>query len=57
MGAGIVATNSAAIAARLRDVRAAIDQWLVELERKGGPDAEALRLRFVSAKNRLEDPE
>jgi prephenate dehydrogenase len=57
MGAGIVATNSAAIAARLRDVRAAIDQWLVELERKGGPDAEALRLRFLSAKNRLEDPE
>ena len=54
MGAGIVATNSAAIAARLRDVRAAIDAWLVELECKGGPDAEALRERFVSAKNRLE---
>ena len=57
MDAGIVATNSAAIAARLRDVRAAIDEWLVELERMGGPDAEALRLRFVSAKNRLEDSE
>jgi prephenate dehydrogenase len=57
MGAGIVATNSAAIAARLRDVRAAIDQWLAELERKGGPDAEALRMRFVAAKRRLEDPE
>lgn len=55
MGAGIAATNSAAIAARLREVRAAIDQWLAELERKGGPDPEALRLRFVSAKNRLED--
>jgi len=55
IGAGIAATNSAAIAARLREVRAAIDQWLAELERKGGPDPEALRLRFVSAKNRLED--
>ena len=57
MGAGIAATNSAAIAARLRDVRAAIDEWLVELERKGGPDAEALEARFVSAKNRLADSE
>jgi prephenate dehydrogenase len=57
MGAGIVATNSVAIAARLRDMRAVIDQWLAELERKGGPDPDALRLRFVSAKARLEDPE
>jgi hypothetical protein len=36
-------------------VRAAIDDWLAELERKGGPDAEALRARFVSAKDRLEE--
>jgi len=57
MGAGIAATNSAAIAARLRDVRAAIDEWLVELERKGGPDAQELQARFVSAKNRLADSE
>lgn len=57
MGAGIAATNSAAIAARLRDVRAAIDEWLIELERRGGPDAEALQTRFVSAKNRLADSE
>jgi len=55
MGAGIAATNSAAIAARLRDVRAAIDEWLVELERRGGPDAEALQARFVAARNRLAD--
>ena len=54
MGAGITATNAAAIAARLKDVRAAIDEWLSELERKGGPDADALRARFVSAKERLE---
>ncbi len=57
MGAGIAATNSAAIAARLRDVRAAIDEWLAELDRKGGPDAEVLQSRFVSAKKRLEDSE
>jgi prephenate dehydrogenase len=57
MGAGIAATNSAAIAARLRDVRAAIDEWLVELERRGGPDAEALQARFVAARNRLADSE
>jgi prephenate dehydrogenase len=55
MGAGIAATNAAAIAARLRDVRAAIDEWLAELERKGGPDAEVLRARFVSARTRLEE--
>ena len=57
MGAGIVATNSAAIASRLRDVRAAIDEWLAELERRGGPDAAALQARFVSARDRLEGPE
>jgi prephenate dehydrogenase len=54
MGAGIAATNAAAIAARLKDVRAAIDEWLAELERKGGPDAEALRARFAAAKDRLD---
>ena len=56
MGAGIAATNSAAIASRLRDLRVALDEWIVELEREGGPDAEALRARFVSARNRLEEP-
>ena len=40
MGAGIAATNSAAIARRLRDLRAVIDSWLEELERDGGPDAD-----------------
>ncbi len=56
MGAGIAATNSAAIASRLRDLRAVLDEWIVELEREGGPDAEVLRSRFVSARNRLEEP-
>ena len=56
MGAGIAATNSAAIASRLRDLRTVLDEWIVELEREGGPDAEVLRARFVSARDRLEEP-
>ena len=38
MGAGIVVTNAPAIAARVRDLIAALEGWLVELERPGGPD-------------------
>jgi len=53
MGAGIAAMNSAAIAGRLREVRAAIDSWLAELERDGEPDADALLGRFMSARSRL----
>ena len=53
MGAGIAATNSAAIAGRLRDLRAAIDSWLVDLESDGEPDADALLARFKSARARL----
>jgi prephenate dehydrogenase len=55
MGAGIAATNASAIAARLRDVRLVIDEWLAELEKAGGPDAEVLRARFVSARARLDE--
>jgi prephenate dehydrogenase len=57
MGAGIAATNSAAIAARLRDVRAVIESWLAELERDGGPDADVLLARFTSARERLVEPD
>ncbi len=57
MGAGIAATNAVAIAARLRDVRAAIDEWIAELEREGGPDSEALLARFASARRRLANPD
>jgi hypothetical protein len=57
MGAGIAATNSAALAGRLRDVRAVIDSWIKELEQEDGPDADRLLARFVSARNRLEEPE
>jgi prephenate dehydrogenase len=55
MGAGIAATNAAAIAGRLRDVRAVIDEWIAELERDGGPDSAVLLNRFTSARNRLID--
>jgi prephenate dehydrogenase len=55
MGAGIVATNATAIAARLRDLRTVIDAWLAELERPDGPDAAAVAARFSSARRRLEE--
>lgn len=54
MGAGILATNAAAVAAALRDLRAAIDDWLGELERAGGPDAERLRARLGAVRDRLD---
>ncbi len=57
MGAGIAATNSAAIAGRLRDVRKVIDGWIKELEREGGPDADQLLARFTSARRRLVEPD
>jgi len=56
MGAGIAATNSAAIAGRLRDLRDMIDSWITELERDGGPDADALLTRFTTARDRLAEP-
>ena len=55
MGAGIMATNGPAIAARLRDLRTALDGWLRELERDGGPDAESLNARLTAARRRLEE--
>ena len=57
MGAGIAAMNSAALAGRLRDLRAIIDSWLGQLECDGGPDAEALLARFASARDRLTTPD
>jgi prephenate dehydrogenase len=55
MGAGILATNGPAVAARLRDLRAAIDEWLAALERPGGPDEAALTERLAAARARLEE--
>ncbi len=54
MGAGIIATNGPAIAARVRDLRDALDAWLEELERAGGPDAASVAERLAAARRRLE---
>jgi prephenate dehydrogenase len=57
MGAGIIATNGPAIAARVRDLRDALDAWLQELDRAGGPDAAAVAERLAAARRRLEAAE
>jgi prephenate dehydrogenase len=54
MGAGILATNSAAVAARLRAFRDAIDDWLRALD--GQPSPDALRERLEAARNALTEP-
>jgi prephenate dehydrogenase len=55
MGAGIAATNAGPIAARVRELMAALDRWLEALERPGGPDAVELAERLAAARRRLED--
>jgi len=52
MGAGILDTNRAAVAARLRAYRAALDAWLEALE--GSADAAALRSRLEAAREALD---
>ncbi len=54
MGAGIIATNAPALAARVRDLISALDGWLAELERPGGPDASEIADRLRTARERLE---
>lgn len=54
MAAGIAATNPDHLAARIRAFQAALDAWLVELERAGGPDPDRLAARFAAARERLE---
>jgi prephenate dehydrogenase len=57
MGAGIVATNADLIAGAIRATRAALDAWLADLERSGGPDAAQLEARFAAARRLLDgDP-
>jgi len=56
MGAAIAATNSAALAARLRDLQAVLDEWQAELERPGGPDQAAILERLRAARSRLDEP-
>jgi prephenate dehydrogenase len=55
MGAGIAATNAPLLAARIRDYRAVLDAWLVDLEREGGPDEAAIAKRLHAARVRLEE--
>ncbi len=54
MGAAIATTNATALAARIRDLRAVLDEWLAELERAGGPDEAALAARLETARAVLE---
>jgi hypothetical protein len=54
MGAGIVATNAAAIAPRVRELIDALEAWLAEIERPGGPDEAAVADRLRAARERLE---
>ena len=56
MGAGIARTNAAPLAARLRDVRDRLDEWLALLEQPsadGLPDETMLRERLAAARDRL----
>ncbi len=55
MGAAILATNAAPIAAWLRDLRAVIDAWLLALERPDGPDEAELADRLEAARARLDE--
>ena len=59
MGAGIAATNAAALAVPLRAYRDRLDAWLALLEAVGPdglPDEAAIRERLEGARNRLVDP-
>lgn len=56
MGAGIAVTNAVAVAARLRALRARLDEWLELIEaadRGAVPAEEAIRARFQAARERL----
>lgn len=54
MGAGIVATNGPAIAERVRDLIAVLEDWLAELERPGGPEVDEVAERLRAVRDRLE---
>jgi prephenate dehydrogenase len=59
MGAAILATNAPAVAARLRDLRNVLDEWIAVLDRTSTPDAPesadeiALRDRLAAARTLL----
>ena len=50
MGAGIMTTNAAALAARTRDLMMVLGAWADELERAGGPDPDVVRHRLDGAR-------
>jgi hypothetical protein len=52
MGAGIAATNAGPMAARLRDVRVALDEWIALLVAADRDEPE-LHARFAAARARL----
>lgn len=57
MGAGILATNGPAVAARLRLLVERLEAWIGELERPAGPDAERLAALLAADRARaLEAP-
>jgi len=57
MGAGILATNAPAVAARLRVLAERLDAWIGELESPGGPDPHRLATLLASDRDRaLEAP-
>ena len=56
VGAGIAATNSAALVDGLRALRAVLDSWIDELARAGGPDPATLEGRLRAVRDRLEPP-
>jgi prephenate dehydrogenase len=57
MGTGILATNRAAVVARLRAYRTAIDEWITALDAQAATDdaAGVLRARLEAAKDALND--
>jgi prephenate dehydrogenase len=55
MGAAIAVTNAPVLAKRIRDLRSVLDEWLAELERKGGPREAVIAERLVAARTILEE--
>ena len=54
MGAGMIATNGPAVAARVRDLITVLEDWLSDLERIDGPSAADIATRLATARDTLE---
>jgi len=52
MGTGMLMTNAAQVATRIRDLIGVLEDWLVDLERPGGPDQVAIAQRLEAARER-----